>query len=47
MPCHVQNGANWTTTIDYSKVTRVGEVGVIDYGGAPYLMFEIDVEVCW
>lgn len=43
----IQDSDNWATptTVDYMMVTRVGEVTAIEYNGAPYLMFELDVEV--
>lgn len=43
----VKTSSAWTATVDYADVTRVGEVQAVEYGGAPYLTFEIDVEVCW
>lgn len=39
----IQDDTNWDG-VDYFSVTRIGEVGVVDYGGAPYLMLELDVE---
>lgn len=43
----IKTSSSWTATVDYADVTRIGEVQAIDYGGSPYLTFEIDVDVCW
>lgn len=42
----VQLSTNWgSVVLDYAKVTRVGEVGVAEVSGVPYLYLELDVEV--
>ena len=43
----IANGANWTATVDYAEVVRVGEIMVHEIAGVPYLVAELDVEVVW
>ena len=45
----VQDGDNWSVTVDYAVVTNVGEVSVTQFGTdtAEYFVRPFDVEVCW
>ena len=41
----VQDSTNWSVTVDYAQVTRVGIVGVAEVAGVEYLARSFDVEV--
>lgn len=44
----VQDGTNWTVTVDYASVTSCGEVQVIQWiDGVDYLAVQFQIEVCW
>lgn len=45
----VQDGANWSISVDYAVVTQVGETGITQFGTdtAEYLACPFDVEVVW
>jgi hypothetical protein len=41
----IQNGANWSVTVDYAQVTQIGEVQAVIIGESNYLAVPLDVEV--
>ena len=44
----VQNGANWSVSVDYAVVTNCGEVQVIQWiDGVDYLAVQFQIEVCF
>lgn len=47
MVAAVQDGDNWSTTVDYASVTRIGRTELVDVGGVTYLSVQFDVEVVW
>jgi len=44
----VQDGTNWSVTVDYAVVTNCGEVQSITWiDGVEYLAVQFTIEVCW
>ncbi len=43
----IEDGDNWSVTVDYAEVTQIGEVGAVSINEADYLAVPFDVEVCW
>ena len=44
----VQNGTNWSVSVDYAVVTNCGEVQVIQWiDGVDYLAVQFQIEVCF
>ena len=45
----VQNGSNWSVTIDYAQVVNVGQVSAVQFGNdaADYLACPFEIEVVW
>lgn len=43
----VEDGNNWSETIDYAAVTRIGGPEFREIGGGSFLAVDIDVEVVW
>lgn len=43
----VQGNSTLNAVVDYSQVSRIGEVSVVEISGVPYLYLEIDLEVCF
>jgi hypothetical protein len=43
----LQDDTGLDAVVDSVSVTRIGEVGVVEIGGVPYMYLEIDVEVVW
>jgi hypothetical protein len=43
----IQDGDNWTATIDYAQVTLIGEVQSTAIAESQYLVVSLDVEVVW
>lgn len=41
----IQNGSNWSVTVDYAQVTQVGDVQPVIVGESNYLIVPLDVEV--
>lgn len=48
MKAAIETSDAWAATIDYAKVTSVGETQLVQFdGGAQYLSVEFEVEVVW
>lgn len=45
----VQTGSNWSVTVDYAQVVRIGEVvpDTDSNAGVGFLTMDFDIEVCW
>lgn len=43
----VENGSNWSASVDYAVVTNIGATVETEVAGIVYLLTEFDVEVCW
>ena len=43
----VEDGSNWTATVDYATVTNIGDTVEREIAGVVYLTVAIELEVCW